>query len=791
MAERVSQQKIREESVWKDQMRREEEMADAEEQVEEVPRIPDFQEEGDTQQDLGGKEKNALRSPSEEAQNAKHKGVDQQVKPGGNIYYVELASDEDEEKGTEAQTDWETRLAKKLKFKLNLKRKRETKQIPMLTYREEQEDQEDREPKKTKNSFNTKGTGEYKLVKHGSGQIIGIQMAEEAGVFVYGNPVFQKRRRLWQELTVSNRSREEPQAFLGDFNDILNQDEKVGFHPQPRTYLNNFRRFVDENRLMDIDLKGSRYTWYSNPRNNFVTRERLDRVLVNWKWLNIHQNVILRVALAISSDHCALILETQPRDRIKKEFKFEAFWTEYEECEEVVRRSWEQDVGNRNCWSQFTRNRSRCIRELTENDGQYSVRSGYQAAKEEKDTREETMLGKASTSQNLKEIWERIWRLPVPKKVRMFLWKVVHEILPVNAKLHQRKSAPTPMCSICQEQEETIEYMLLLCPWTRAVWFGSSLQIVPTAFNVGSFEKWLMSTIDKIKSVAGNEQDKVLCNLRCNRLQQNTLLQQKDLNRDNKAIAGRNGDSKRIIWRPPLRNKVKVNIDAAFHREIGIAASAAVIRDWQGKIITGITSKFKAISVLAVEAQAYREAIILTKNLQIRNCIIELDCLPLVQAIKARMPLAEPDAIIRDILLMLEEAPDVGATWTPREGNILAHQLAVMAARNQLQRQWLVSLPVQVRNIIKKEARFANLQNNHRNQTQDNQVSVSTNLQEGQSDEGLPGRVEAETWNNHASQGKRRLQPTTSHRPMKDSSRDTSNIRKMLSGGDEARFLSG
>ncbi|QHN80325.1 Reverse transcriptase [Arachis hypogaea] len=186
------------------------------------------------------------------------------------------------------------------------------------------------------------------------------------GVFVYGNPVFQKRRKLWRELTVSNRNREEPQAVLGDFNDILSQDEKVGLHPQPKIYLDSFRKFVDDNSLIDIDLKGSRFTWYSNPRNNFVTRERLDRVLVNWKWLNLHQNVVLKAAPAISSDHYALILETQPKVRIKKEFRFEAFWIEHEECKEVIRRSWQQDDGNRNCWNQFIRKRGRCIRELTE-----------------------------------------------------------------------------------------------------------------------------------------------------------------------------------------------------------------------------------------------------------------------------------------------------------------------------------------------------------------------------------------------------------------------------------------
>ncbi|RYR34020.1 hypothetical protein Ahy_A10g048732 [Arachis hypogaea] len=153
---------------------------------------------------------------------------------------------------------------------------------------------------------------------------------EWQGIFVYGNPIFQKRRILWQELTVSNISKEEPQTYMDDFNDILSQDEKVGFHPQPKNCLETFRKFVDDNGLMEVDLKGSIYTWFSNSRNNFVTRERLDRVLVNWKWLQMYQNVILKAAPAISSDHCALILETQPRGLIKKEFKFEVFWADHE-----------------------------------------------------------------------------------------------------------------------------------------------------------------------------------------------------------------------------------------------------------------------------------------------------------------------------------------------------------------------------------------------------------------------------------------------------------------------------
>ncbi|RYR72102.1 hypothetical protein Ahy_A02g006306 [Arachis hypogaea] len=51
--ERAQQQKIREKSVWENQTGREEEMAEPEEQVEKVQKIPDFQGIRDTEPDLG------------------------------------------------------------------------------------------------------------------------------------------------------------------------------------------------------------------------------------------------------------------------------------------------------------------------------------------------------------------------------------------------------------------------------------------------------------------------------------------------------------------------------------------------------------------------------------------------------------------------------------------------------------------------------------------------------------------------------------------------------------------
>ncbi|RYR09023.1 hypothetical protein Ahy_B05g076992 [Arachis hypogaea] len=120
--------------------------------------------------------------------------------------------------------------------------------------------------------------------------------------------------------------------------------------------------------------------------------------------------------------------------------------------------------------------------------------------------------------------------------------------------------------------------------------------------------------------------------------------------------------------------------------------------------MTGSTTIFKTVSALATDAQAYREALIPFKNLQLMKCIIELDCLPLIQAIKAKVPVAEADAIIRDILQLLDEALDVGATWTPRDGNNLAHLLETMAVENEIQRQWIVNPLIQIMKTIKTEA---------------------------------------------------------------------------------------
>lgn len=89
-----------------------------------------------------------------------------------------------------------------------------------------------------------------------------------------------------------------------------------------------------------MDFKGCKYTWNSNPREGFVTREKLDIVFVNWNWRIDHPHVSAIVLPIISSDHSPIIFIPSPKGRSGRQFKYEAYWEENEECRATVQEGW-------------------------------------------------------------------------------------------------------------------------------------------------------------------------------------------------------------------------------------------------------------------------------------------------------------------------------------------------------------------------------------------------------------------------------------------------------------------
>lgn len=178
--------------------------------------------------------------------------------------------------------------------------------------------------------------------------------------FIYGNPTFRQRRGLWTRILRFQQDRSSPWCCLGDFNELLSHFEKEGVRPHFPGRAEIFRDFLNTSGLMDFDLKGCSFTWASNPRNGIVTREKLDRILMNWPCRQMFPNAIGTALPAITSDHSPILLHIFPKERSGKSFNYEVFWDEHSECSDIVHLGWHCIPCCDDPWDTINRRTKRC-----------------------------------------------------------------------------------------------------------------------------------------------------------------------------------------------------------------------------------------------------------------------------------------------------------------------------------------------------------------------------------------------------------------------------------------------
>lgn len=126
-------------------------------------------------------------------------------------------------------------------------------------------------------------------------------------------------------------------------------------------------------------------------------------------------------------------------------------------------------------------------------NGQYSVKSGYFSAYA-------NSFGPLTVSGGF-GCWKQLRGLNLPPKYALFLWKMVHRILPVKMVLFRRNLVEDVWCPICKEENESLEHLFFQCDETRRFWRASRLGFdfsVGSPMSVGDWlSKWWADTPDK------------------------------------------------------------------------------------------------------------------------------------------------------------------------------------------------------------------------------------------------------------------------------------------------------
>jgi ribonuclease HI len=323
-------------------------------------------------------------------------------------------------------------------------------------------------------------------------------------------------------------------------------------------------------------------------------------------------------------------------------------------------------------------------------NGIFTVRSAYHLQWRHQFGPSAGQVVQGSSSSN--PIWRSIWKLKIPSKIKIFIWRALHGILPLKSILVNRHIGTSGECPICQLGPEDIQHLLFLCSVATDIWRALGVSdliqsalvtnragpailealLSSTGQNFQNFDMGLKETIDvacwylwwtRRRRVRG---EVVPPSHRC-------ILSILSITANAAKMAKHSGAPAEVKWIAPPPRQLKLNVDASFHEDMAAGATGAVIRDYQGQFVVASTNYIPYVSSASMaEAIAMKEGMLLANRLGCSSIIAESDSIVTIDACKG---VTLGGQILRLSLLIAWIMLRPLVTF-PRDANKTAHELA-------------------------------------------------------------------------------------------------------------------
>ncbi|XP_050245997.1 uncharacterized protein LOC126694011 [Quercus robur] len=221
---------------------------------------------------------------------------------------------------------------------------------------------------------------------------------------------------------------------------------------------------------------------------------------------------------------------------------------------------------------------------LYNKNGRYSVRSGYHTARYL--WNELKQEGEGSNPRSSSEIWARIWKFRLPNKIKVFMWRACHNILPTLERLRQQRIIENALCPICMQAPETIIHALWECGVAQDVWAGCSHRVLQKGLTAQVSVFRLVEEL--MQKLPEDALEFFLEPGTLNEWARNLLAEYKDA-QALLALPAPAGSS--LLWRPLDGSTYKLNFDAAVFLDSSASGVGVMIKNASGQVMATLSSR--------------------------------------------------------------------------------------------------------------------------------------------------------------------------------------------------------